>query len=96
MAAWRSVVIKKGLSVRQTEALVDGIKEQPKKKGAGETPSSDDIYFTGLAEDLSRGFGTKVLIQRSGKRGKVIFEYYSNDDLDRLIRLWRNENINDG
>ena len=94
MAAWRSVV-QKGLSVRQTEALVDGIKENRKKK-SGETPSSDDIYFTGLAEDLSRGFGTKVLIQRSGKRGKVIFEYYSNDDLDRLIQLWRNDAPSEG
>ena len=94
MAAWRSV-IQKGLSVRETEALVDGIKTNRKKK-IREDLSSDDIYFTSLAEDLSRGFGTKVLIQQSGKRGKVIFEYYGNDDLDRLIQLWRNEVPSDG
>jgi ParB family chromosome partitioning protein len=93
MVAFRTV-IKKGLSVRETEALIDGLKTNREKKDRG-TPSSDDIYFKSLAEDLCRGFGTKVLIRRSGQRGKVVFEYYSNDDLDRLLNLWRHEKMDD-
>ncbi len=85
-AAWQTVLLK-GLSVRETEALVDRLKIDKKEKFP-EAPTSDDIYFASLAEDLTRNFGTKVLIQRSGSRGKVVFEYYTNDDLDRLLNLW--------
>ncbi|MFO7965219.1 MAG: ParB/RepB/Spo0J family partition protein [Desulfobacterales bacterium] len=90
MAAWRTVM-DKGLSVRQTEALIDLLKkEADNPPSPASKPTSDDIYFQNLAEDLSRDFGTKVLIQRSGKRGKVVFEYYSDDELDRLLGIFRN------
>jgi ParB family chromosome partitioning protein len=87
IAAWRTVILK-GLSVRETEALVDRLKIDKKKK-LPESATSDEIYFASLAEDLSREFGTKVLIQSSGPRGKVVFEYYTNDDLGRLLNLWK-------
>ena len=38
-----------------------------------------------LAEDLSRHFGTKVMIKRRGLKGRVEIEFYSDDDLNRLI-----------
>ena len=44
-----------------------------------------------MAEDLSRHFGTKVVIHRSGQRGKVEIEFYSNNDLDRLIGLLKSK-----
>ncbi|MBU4319096.1 MAG: ParB/RepB/Spo0J family partition protein [Proteobacteria bacterium] len=87
MTAWKMVTAKK-LSVRETEALIDRMKTD-KKERPSERPDSDSIYFTSLAEDLSRMFGTKVRFQRSGKHGKVIFEYYGNDDLDRLLGIWK-------
>jgi ParB family transcriptional regulator, chromosome partitioning protein len=90
-AAWRTVLLK-GLSVRETEALVDRLKTDKKEK-LPEAPTSDEIYFASLAEDLSRDFGTKVLIQKSGTRGKVVFEYYTNDDLDRLLNLWKKAEV---
>jgi ParB family transcriptional regulator, chromosome partitioning protein len=92
MAAFRTV-IKKGLSVRETEALIDGLKTGRKKK-APKDPTSDQIYFRDLADDLSRNFGTKVLIRQAGQKGKVIFEYYSNGDLDRLLNIWKNKDMN--
>ncbi len=96
MAAWRTVMTK-GLSVRQTEALVNLLKNgKPHTPTPKLTkPTSDDIYFSSLAEDLSRNFGTKVVIQRSGEQGKVIFEYYSNDELDRLLKKWKDSNESD-
>jgi ParB family chromosome partitioning protein len=87
MVVYRTI-INKNLSVRETERLINRLKSEPKKKFK-EEQSSDDIYFESLAEDLSRDFGTKVVIQKSGEKGKVVFEYYSNNDLDRLIRIWR-------
>jgi ParB family chromosome partitioning protein len=56
-----------------------------KKKPKAARKSSEDLYLTGLAEDLSRHFGTKIMIKKRGQRGKVEIEFYSNDDLDRLI-----------
>lgn len=83
LAAWR-VVIKKGLSVRDTEDLVRALKDE-KKKPKVSRKNPEDHYLLSLAEDLSRHFGTKVTIKRRGLKGKVEIEFYSNDDLDRLI-----------
>ena len=83
LAAWRAVVAKK-LSVRETENLVRRLKSQ-KKKPQVSINHSEQIYLTGLAEDLSRHLGTKTLIKKDGHKGKVEIEFYSNDDLERLI-----------
>jgi ParB family chromosome partitioning protein len=42
-----------------------------------------------MAEDLSRHLGTKVTIRKSGRQGRVEIEFYTNDDLDRLIARLR-------
>ncbi len=85
LAAWRTVVAR-GLSVRETESLVKRLNQEtvPKKKTKKD---SEDTYLTHVAEDLSRNFGTKVQIRRRGQKGKVEIEFYSNDDLDRLLQL---------
>ncbi len=83
-AIWR-VVVSKRLSVRETENLVKRLKaEQKKPKQA--SPGSEQRYFLSLSDDLSRHFGTKVQIKRRGQKGKVEIEFYSNDDLDHLLR----------
>ena len=74
LAAWRAVV-KKGLSVRETENLIRSLKGE-KKKPKVVRKSSEDRYLVSLAEDLSRHFGTKIVIKRRGQRGKVEIEFY--------------------
>jgi len=84
-AVWRAVV-SKGLSVRETESLVNRLKKDAggvRKRKEG----TDEIYFTNISEELSRNFGTKVQIRRRGQKGKVEIEFYSNEDLDRLLQL---------
>ena len=85
LVAWRTVMAR-GLSVRETESLVNRLK---KETGAKKKPpkDSEDAYLTNVAEELSRSFGTKVQIRRRGQKGKVEIEFYSNDDLDRLLQL---------
>jgi len=83
ITAWRAVVSRK-LSVRETENLVRRLKAE-KKKPKVSRQSSEQIYLAGLAEDLSRHLGTKILIKKDGSKGKVEIEFYSNDDLERLI-----------
>jgi ParB family transcriptional regulator, chromosome partitioning protein len=59
-----------------------------------ETPSknvSDDSSdLSDLEEELSRFFGTKTKIQHKGNRGRVIIEYHSLEDIDRILELIRN------
>ncbi len=83
--AWKAVIAK-GLSVRETESLIKRLKNQ--KPEAQPPPlKSIDVYFNSLADNLSQDFGTRVHIKRKGQKGKVEIEFYSNDDLDRLIGL---------
>lgn len=79
-------IIAKGLSVRETERLIKRLKaekEKPKKP----ISSSEQRYLSDVADDLSGRFGTKVQIKRRGQKGRVEIEFFSNDDLDRLLSL---------
>lgn len=76
-------IIKKGLSVREAEALCKRLSNpilQKKKKD--KLPEVAD-----LENKLTRSLGTKVKINHKGKRGKIEIEYYSLDELDRLLEL---------
>ena len=78
-------VLEKGLSVRQTEALVKALQKEKKEK-----PQEDNvlaIYLADIEKNLGSQLGRKVHIQHKGKKGKVELEYYSEDDLDALLRL---------
>ena len=78
----RDCIIKKSLSVRQTEDLVKKILTLKKPK----SPKTEtDHYIESLSKDLQRSLGTKVVIRRNGKKGKIIIEFYSDEDLGRLI-----------
>jgi len=86
-AAFREVVAKK-LSVRETEALIKRINKQKKPASTPEmTP--EQRYFNDISEDLARHFGTRVRIQRKGRKGRVEIDFFSDDDLDRLLTLLR-------
>lgn len=84
-AAWRAVVAK-GLSVRQTEELIKRFKTAAETV-APKQASSEDRHLTSVAESLSRRFGTRVQIKRRGKKGRLELEFYSNEDLNRLLDL---------
>jgi ParB family chromosome partitioning protein len=87
LTAWRAVTAK-GLSVRETEALMRRLKAE--KKAPRVSPkSSETAYLTSLAEDLARQLGTKVTIRASGRQGRIEIEFYTHDDLDRLIARLR-------
>jgi ParB family transcriptional regulator, chromosome partitioning protein len=82
-------VIRRGLSVRETETLVA---RAPAKAGAyGHTPlqgtqPSPDVHIKALEEDLTRMLGTKVRIHLLKKGGRVEIEYYSDEELEGLIK----------
>ena len=80
-----ALIVKKGLSVREVENIV-----QSKTKGGTRRVKSESVKdheIIALEEDLQKTLGTKVRVIPQKKRGKVVIEYYSLDDLDRIIRL---------
>jgi len=84
-AAWRTILLK-GLSVRETESLVKDLKKE-KKPATIKPLSKQEHYFQELSDNLSRHFGTKVRIKLKDKKGRVELDFYTNDDLDRLLGL---------
>lgn len=78
----RDLIIKKALSVRQTESLAKKLQAPPKPKDEG---VEDDHYINSLAKDLQRSLGTKVTITKKDKKGRIIIEFYSDEELGRLI-----------
>jgi ParB family chromosome partitioning protein len=81
-----ALIIQKGLSVRAAEALARRWSEKPKK----ETPSSrrrSDLenQLSSLLDSLRRHLGTRVHITQKGKKGEIGIEYYSFEDLERIV-----------
>ena len=76
-------VIGQELSVRQTEELVRRLRE-PKPEPAGPTKRAADPDLERVEEDLRRALGTKVSLARSRKGGRIVIEYYSDEELGRL------------
>ncbi|MGB5983842.1 MAG: ParB/RepB/Spo0J family partition protein [Desulfobacterales bacterium] len=83
-AAWRTILAKK-LSVRETERLIKRLKAEAKPAAPVRPPSSDEIYFQELSQELSRNLGTKVNIIRKGQKGRLEIDFYSDQDLERLL-----------
>src|SRR5699024_11056775 len=75
------------LSVRETEKLVKSILNPKKQKKILE--EGEDLVYRNLEEKIKSIVVTKVLIQRKGKnKGKIEIEYYSMEELERLIELF--------
>jgi ParB family chromosome partitioning protein len=78
-----AAIVARGLSVRQTEQLVRRLRGQPTKNAASATPV--DAGVDHLEEDLRRALGTKVSVARSRKGGRIVIEYYSDEEFSRLF-----------
>lgn len=76
------------LSVRETERLVKHVTEPPKKKEYVSNTAEDAIYES-LEEKMKGIIGTRVFIHRKkNNKGKIEIEYYSKDELERIIDLF--------
>ena len=94
LARIRDRIISEKLSVRQTEKIcrrpVSGASKRtrpatkPSDRGEEPLPSS---YCASLVNQVTNVLNTKVRIVQNGTRGRLEIEYYSADDLDRLVSL---------
>jgi len=75
-------VIGQDLSVRQTEELVRRLREPKSEPGPPIRRADPDLER--VEEDLRRALGTKVSLARSRRGGRIVIEYYSDEELGRL------------
>jgi ParB family chromosome partitioning protein len=83
-------VTRKGLSVRQTENLIKKLKTGEKEKGRKKDRSlTDQVQYDFILDELRKRFATKVNVIRKGNKGKIVIEFYSNEEFERIYALLR-------
>ncbi len=85
MTALAKEVVSKGLSVRDTELIINQKPKKEKKK-----PTKDlnvALAFSDIEKKLTEQIGAKVKINSKGNKGSVQIEYYSSDELERIIKI---------
>ena len=78
-------VIKHGLNVRQLEALIKQLNEEVSRET--EKAAKKDIFVEATETQLREYFGTNVQIKKSKNKGKIEIEFYSEDDLERILEI---------
>lgn len=78
-------VIKQGLNVRQVEMLVQTINDEVSRET--EPPKKKDYFVTAKESQLREYFGTNVQIKKANKKGKIEIEFYSEEDLERILEI---------
>jgi ParB family transcriptional regulator, chromosome partitioning protein len=83
-----ALVLKKSLNVRQTEELAASLQSRPgQKAGAGKGLVPLDAHLAALQDRLQQRFGTKVRLRYHQGRGAVEIQFFSDDDLERFLKL---------
>ena len=87
--SFAKIIVEKNYSVRECERIVKEKKES--KNNQNKQTTKKDPNIKKLENDLEKIFSTKVnVIDKNGKEGKIIIEYYSSDDLSRIMDMLDN------
>ncbi len=78
-------VVAKGLSVRETEALVRRLTQSAESRPTAAEPPSLDVHTRAAQDRLRMALGTRVRIVRRGKRGRIEIDFTSEPELQRLF-----------
>lgn len=79
------IIIGQALSVRDLEKYIQEIENKKKKKK--QTKVEYNPFYREIQEDLQKLLGTKVSISKGAKKGKIEIEYYSDEELARIIQI---------
>jgi ParB family transcriptional regulator, chromosome partitioning protein len=77
-------IIARGLSVREIENIIKTYRNRTRRRVAG-VQKQQDPYIAVKQEVLQHALGTKVRITRQKKRGSIVIDFYSQDDLERIV-----------
>ena len=82
-----NAIIERGLSVREAEVLAKRW-AKPKRTSRPDKKVGDlESQLNALGDSLRRCLGTKVRVTSRGKRGRIEIEYYSYEDLERIVEM---------
>jgi ParB family chromosome partitioning protein len=80
-------VVRKGLSVRETERLVKRMLAGPGSEAAAQKPARENADIRRLEVEVSEKLGAKVSLQHTQKgSGKLVISYNSLDELDGILK----------
>jgi ParB family chromosome partitioning protein len=83
-------VLKKSLSVRQTEELVASLQPETNRSGAPlnrERISSQDAHVASVQNRIQERFGTKVVLHYRGGKGAIEIKFFNDEDLERILSV---------
>jgi len=80
-------VVEKGLSVRDTERLVQGLKRSrsTSAEAARKHQNAEDAALKDIQKRLQTQLGTQVNLRHTPKHGRIVIDYYGNEDLERIL-----------
>lgn len=85
-------IIEEGLTVRDIEKIVKKAAVEKDKK-TKKAPETKDPLLLDIEERLKMVLGTQVRIKNGRNKGKIEIEYYSGEDLERIIEIFLKNNI---
>lgn len=81
-------IIDKGYSVRKTEKAVRALDKEEEKSGSKDSGGGESAFLKEISNRLRRKLSTKVNIKSKKDGGEIRIEYYSDEELDRLLELF--------
>ncbi len=86
-------VIEEDFSVRETEKIVKSLQQKQNTEMIEQKPQNtiqfDTTTYRSIENDLKSLFATKVKVSAQKNKGKIEIEYYSDDDLDRILTMFK-------
>lgn len=82
-------ILEKNLNVRQVEQLIQQLNEEEKTKKTKPTRKKreKDIFIQETESVLREQLGTAVSINKGKNKGKIVIEFYNDDDLERIVSM---------
>lgn len=77
------MIIDEQLNVREVEAMIKNLGKEKKTKKQNE----NNPYYNDIKAKLESFFDTKVIFKTNGNKGKIMIEYYSEEELQRIIDI---------
>jgi len=85
-----NTIVEKNLTVRESEKLTASESKPTRKTEKRKVMSKESIEITELEEKLMAVYGTKISLVKTKDKGKIVFEFYSKEELDRIIEMLLN------
>jgi ParB family chromosome partitioning protein len=80
-------IVKEQMNVRQLEALIQQLNKNVPRETSPKKKEKKDVFIREKEAVLRERFGTSVEIKKSRKKGKIEIEFFSDEDLERLLEL---------